>query len=133
MFIAHHDSGYGRLYGMLCTITGTTITVETNVQLSSDNYSGNAISAVKLDEGKVFIAHSYGSNYYLYGMVCTISGTTITKGTDTQLDSNVNTGKTISVIAINESKVFIVFPRSNPWLYSVVCTISGTSITKRYF
>lgn len=128
VFIANYGSS--KLFGMVCTISGTSITKGTNTQLSSDSYSSQVISAVKLDEGKVFIAHSYGSNYYLYGMVCTISGTSISKGTDTVISSTSNTGKIISATALSSSsKVFLAYVDMNDGLYAKICTISGTTIT----
>lgn len=131
VFIANYGSG--KLFGMVCIISGTSITKGTNTQLSSDTYSSQVISAVKLNEGKVFITYSYGSNYYLYGMVCTISGTTITKGTETKLCSDArDSGSEISVAVLDSSKVFIAFSHyvNSTLLYSIVCTINGTTITK---
>lgn len=133
IFIAHSTNSNYFLYGFVCTINGNEITVGIDTQLSSEVKSGNTISAVKLDEGKVFIAHSYGSSYYLYGMVCTISGTTIIKGTDTKLCSDArNGGSEISVAVLDSSKVFIAFSHyvNSTLLYSIVCTINGTTITK---
>lgn len=128
VFIAYTATLSRQLYGIVCEISGTKITKGTDKQLSSIDHSGDTISAVKLDEGKVFIAHSYGSSYYLYGMVCTISGTMITKGTDTQLSSIQNSGKVISVAKLDEGKVFIAHYENG--LFGMVCTISGTSISK---
>ena len=96
VFIAHSYrastsySSYYYLSGMVCTISGTSIAVGPDTQLSTEEKSGVGISAVALTDSKVFIAHNFGSGIgynHLYGMLCTISGTTITKGTDTQLSA----------------------------------------------
>lgn len=131
VLIAHSREGSFSLYAQVCTISGTTITCGTDTALSSVANSGKVISAVKLDEGRVLIVHSYGANYYLYGIVCTISGTTVIKGADTQLGTIVSTGSAISVVTLNENKVFIAHRYGNNRnLYGLVCTISGTTITK---
>ena len=131
VFIAHLGGSSSVLTSMVCTINGTSISVGVQAQLSGTANSGKVISAVKLDEGRVLIVHSYGANYYLYGIVCTISGTTVIKGSATQLSTAVSTGNAISVVTLNENKVFIAHRYGNNRnLYGLVCTISGTTITK---
>ncbi len=134
VFIAHSCDDFldGCLGAIVCTINGTEITAGSDTKLSTTSYTGGKMSAIALSENKVFIAHSYNSNNYLYAIVCNISGTTITKGTDTQLSSSVDSGYEISAIALSESKVFIAH-RSNTtncYLYAIVCTISDKTITK---
>ena len=128
VFVAYRNGNY--LYGVVCTISGTTITVGTDIQLSTINYAYDYVSAVDLGTDKVFIAHRNGS--YLYGVVCTISGTTITVGTDTQLSTSSSSYFYISAVALGTDKVFVAHQVSlSPGyrLYGVVCTISGTTIT----
>ena len=63
-------------------------------------------------------------------MVCTISGTTITAGTSTALNTNLSSGVTVSVCALSDSKVFVVHCYgSKYYLYGTACTINGTTIT----
>ena len=50
--------------------------------------AGSAISTCLIPNGNIFIAHSYGSSYYLYGIVCSINGTTITKGNDMAIENS---------------------------------------------
>lgn len=100
-------------------------------------FSGNRLSATTLCADKIFIAHSYNtstgtsvSQYSLYGMVCTISGTAISHGTDTQLVNNEYAGKKISAVALSSSKVFVAHSYGNYlYAYCTVCTINGTAIT----
>lgn len=126
---AYNSSDY-ILYGVVCTISGTTISVGANTQLSSILYTGRIMDVVVLDDSRVFIAHSYGNNYYLYGMVCTITNTTIKAGTDTALDSSANnTGSKISAVLLSKDKVFIAHSSTNYYLHGVVCTIDGTTMT----
>ena len=131
VFIAHSYNSSYYLYGIVCTISGTTITVGTDTAINSSVNSGSAISAVALDSTHVFIAHSYNSSkYYLYGIVCTISGTTITVGTDTAINSSAHSGSAISAVALNASDVIIYHhaPSSTATLYYVDVSISGTTI-----
>ncbi len=99
--------------------------------ISTTTMSGRIISAVALDKNKVFIAHSYGNNYYLYGIVCIIDEGKITVGTDTVISSTSNTGRVISAVALSENKVLIAhsYSSSDYVLRAVACTISGTVIT----
>ncbi len=138
VFIAHsNNSSNYYLNGIVCTISGTTITPGTDTTLVSTQYAGNVASAVLIDTNKVFIAHQSNSNYYLNGIVCTISGTTITPGTDTTLRSIMYSSNAARVCFIDTNKVFIthnsgkLYPNSSPtyYLYGIVCTISGTTIT----
>ena len=183
VFIAHsYDSSNRYLYGMVCTINGTTITTGTDTQLSASVYSGNSIStttlqngdiaiahsrikssyylcvtncsvsgttitvntytisndsyagsyvsATTLANGNLFVAHSYSSNYYLYGCVYTVSGHTFTKGTDTLLKNANKEGQyNIRALTLPSGKVFVTHNLGNYNLYACICTISGTSIT----
>lgn len=103
--------------------------------LSTAVNSGTAMSAVALSEGKVFIAYPSGSEKYLYGVVCTINGTTITPGTPTIINSSgYNLGETVCTVALNSSKVVVIHSAAHstgtrPPIAGVVCTISGTTIT----
>ena len=131
VLIIHSMSSTYSLYGMVCTINGTTITAGTDTELSSIKYSGLTISICLLPNGNIFIAHSYNTSYYLYGMVISISGTTITAGTDKGIVTNTsNSGRYISAVALDDNRVFIAHSlNSNYHLYGIVCTISGTTIS----
>jgi hypothetical protein len=137
VFIAHSYSTSYYLYGVVVTIDGASLVVGTDTQLNSTTYKGQGISAVALDENRVFIAHGHNSNtIYLYGMVVTIDGTTITAGTDTALNTSMaGTGYNISTCLLPNGNVFIAHSygdssNSGYQLYAMVVTIAGTKITK---
>jgi hypothetical protein len=133
IFIAHrYGSGTSNsyLYGMVVSISGSTITKGTDTALVSSAQSGNTISTCLLPNGNVFIAHSYGSSYHLYGMVVTIDGDTIKAGSDIALVSYTNTGYTISTELLPSGKVFIAHSYGSMGLYGMLVTIEGTTITK---
>ena len=131
IFIAHSYGSSNHLYGMVVSISGTTITKgnDTAINNTTSN-SGYAISTKLLANGNVFVAHSYGSNYYLYGIVCSINGTTIAKGNDTSISTANRAGVAISTCSLDNGNIFIAHSYStNFHLYAVVCTINGDSIT----
>lgn len=135
VFIAHSNGTSSNdakcVMGIVCTVSDTTFTIGTDTQITSASYTGYALSACLLSNGDVFIAHSYGSSFYLYGIVCTISGTTITKGTDTVISNSDRDGFSMSTCLLSDGKVFIAHSYStNYYLYGVVVSISGTTITK---
>jgi hypothetical protein len=107
----------------------------TDTKLCTGNYKGSTISTVKLDNNRVFIAHSNSSSYYLNVMVVTIDDTNITAGTDVQLVTSLtNSGYRISAVLLEENKVFIAHSSgtstaTSNYLYGIVCTINGTTIT----
>jgi hypothetical protein len=134
VFIAHGSASSSNasnyLYGVVCTINGATITVGTDTQLSSADYSGTTISACLLPNGNVFIAHRYGGSYHLRGMVCTIEGTIITAGTDTAIVGTDSAGWSISACLLPNGNVFIAHSYSSSYhLYGIVVSIDGTTIT----
>ena len=126
------SSDYVEIHGRICTISGTTITLGTDKTINSHSYSGTVISAKLIDTNKVFIAHTYSYNYNLYAQVCTISGTTITVGSDTSLVTTANSGSNnIQAVTVDTNKVVVFHQKDNTRsLNYMFCTISGTTITK---
>lgn len=133
VFIAHSNAYYKTLTAMVVSISGTTITAGTNVQLSSVNYSGLVISTCLLKNGNVFVAHKYDdTNHYLYGVVCSINGTTVTKGTDTAISTAKYSGYSISVEPLPNNKAFILHSSSltsTYTLYGIIINTDGIAIT----
>ena len=132
VFVAYSSSNY-YLYGLVCTIDGKNITMGNTTQLSSISNSGYLYKSVTvLDNNTVFIAHSVGSSFYLYGLICTIDGTEITTGISTKICDKENYKYNLSVVTLNENKIFIICSdndSSSRSLYGTVCTVDGTTIT----
>lgn len=128
LIIWGYNSSYHYLRGVVCTIRGTTITKGTITSLSSVANSGYGfMSAVALNDNDVFIAHDYdSSNYYLYGLVCRISGTTISVGTDTYLSTK---GYIASATLLSPNKVFVAHRGDNNYLYGLVCLVNNMTIS----
>lgn len=132
VFIAHsYDSSY-YLYGMVCSISGTTITAGSDTAIHSVTYSGGEISTVVLPDGKVFIAHDYDTKNYLYGTLLTINGTSITSNGAQMLVGIVDSGHTISTVLLPSGEVFVTHGilSNNNYLYGIVVSISDTTINK---
>lgn len=134
VFITHTYNDYNHLYGMICTINGDTIEINSDTELSALSCCGQYVSAIKLAENKIFIAYRANTYKDLYGMICTINGDTVTINTNMKLYTNSSGSKTtsnVSTVLISESKVFITFmaDSNDYYLYGLVCTISGDTIT----
>ncbi len=118
------------LYGMVCTISGATISHGADTQITTDSYAGKKISTVALSSSKVFIAHSYGNYLRAYVIVCTINGTTISYGTSTQVGTAMYAADyAMQVVKLNSNKVFVALDNNSSNIYGIVCTVDGTAIT----
>lgn len=136
VFIAHrYDSSNKYLYGMVVTISGTTITPGTDTKLQASNYAGASVSTCKVLSNLIFVAHSLNSSYSLYALRCSISGTTITASSSTQLMTSTNSGYVISTClrstGTDGGYVFVAHSDSADYLlYGFVCSVSKTSISR---
>lgn len=87
---------------------------------------GQSISVVKLSETKVFAAYSWSSNTRnLHAMVITIDNLEITAGVDTVIDITADTGKLISVIALDSERVYITYNLYSSCLYRKIIRINS--------
>ncbi len=134
VFVVHEGgTNNNTLIGAICTIEETTITKETGTTLIlSTNLYKTSFSAVALSSEKIFITYNYGEDELLYGFVCTISGTAISKGKNTKLSSKLVSANNLSTTALSPNKVFIAHMYGSGDLFpsGLVCTIDGTNITK---
>lgn len=132
----YFGSASGTLYGRVCTVSGSTITASgTETLLASDAlYDSRAsfvelqFSAVLLSTGAVFIAYKDSTQALLRGVVCTISGTTITVGTALTISNMSYSGSQARAVALTAGKAYVVYQGASG-LVGKVCTVSGTTIT----
>jgi hypothetical protein len=105
-----------------------------NTTSNSCNY---APSCIMLDENRVFIAHSYGSDNHLYGTIVEMNGDAIT-ATSAQLSSKQNScDQAPSCILLEDNKVFIAHVgvmdpsdhTSKDYLAGTIVQINGTTMT----
>lgn len=129
VFLIHtnNTSSY-YLYGRICEINEDgSITVGDRTQISTSSNSAHNARITRLSNNKVMICYHSGSNYYFYGVVCTIEGNVITTGTSKQIYSTSGI-QYWDVVDLSSSKVFVAFCNSSK-MYGIVCTIDGTTIT----
>lgn len=100
------DNAY--LCGATCTINGTSIAPQNYAILSALDSVTQAVYAVLISSNTIFIAYSSGTNNYLYGIVCTITGTTITVNAETQLSIQEHSAEAISVVKNSENKLIVL-------------------------
>lgn len=127
VFVVMRNSA--NLFAAICTVSNQTVTAGATVQIASNaNTNGNNfyVSAVTLTSSKVFVAYS-GANYPM-GIVCDISGTTITAGTSSTLAEASNGYAFVRAVALDSTRALVTH-RAGSNLNGIVCTISGTSIT----
>lgn len=134
VFIVHGSGSSDNhlLQGIVCTIDGTTITKGTDTTLSSVEQSGRFSNITILSSNKVFISYGNSTSYCLQGLVCSVNGTTISKGNITTLVSSINSATwIISIATLSSNKVFISYGGSYGTykLNALVCTIDNTTIT----
>lgn len=134
VFTRGDNASYRTIVAYAVDFSGGTITVGTSVIVFSSN-AGNFADMCVLEDNKVFFAfgdESGGTTAggYATGVVCTVSGTTVTVGTALRLSENyssgVYTGRRVTVAKLSSTKVFASLDGGR---YCRVCNISGTTIT----
>ena len=118
------------LCAIVCTINETTINKGTETTISSETYSQYKISAVALSEEKVFIVYSNNKiGQYLHAIVCTINGTTITKGISAKISSENTFNTSMSTLIVDNNRAFIAFSgEDSNYLYTTTITINDLDI-----
>lgn len=128
-----------RLYALICTVNTQTNTVTpgTVVNVSSDTAAAEIISVVALTSSKVALVYS-GSATRTLAMIrcriCTISGTTITMGTQQQLQPSNQFWGAGKAVKLTDSSFLLTGCASSSsaasiTLQAAVCTVSGTTVT----
>ena len=109
----------GDLVEYINGIGGQTTETSALTTLNGTKYTGYPIKSLKLDENRVFITHGVSSSRanecYLYGMVVTIEGATITVGTDMQLSTEKLTGYRVSLQLLENGNIFIAHAYSTSY------------------
>lgn len=123
VFIGHYYAN-SRLYGVICTIDDTTITVGTDTQLANIDNTAQSTFAIYLGNNNIFIAHLRGTK--LYGLLCTINDQNqINPSADIEIGYYYNFA---TATLINQNKVFVTYTGTNTSLYGKVCIIKNNSI-----
>lgn len=127
VFVTYNAYGSGKVYGIVCEVSKNTITTGTEtflLQGYNSTTSGNLISSTLIDENKIIIAYAYSSSE-TKAIICTISGTTISVGNSTNVNSYTND---IFITALENNKAFLVSGSGSSTRANII-EISGTTIT----
>lgn len=122
------DATSDRADAVSATVSGTTISLGTPVQLNSTTFSGNNTTIVKLDTNKVACLYKVSGTVVLRMRIATISGNTMSFG------SEVTTGASHASIAVSGSSqidtdVFLMTASDTGGITLYTCTVSGTTPT----
>ena len=130
MVIVYDGAGSGAGYGIVGTISGTSISYGSAVQYSGGNAQHSQATYDSTNQ-RVVVAYADSANSgYLTVAVGTVSGTSISWGTPVVADSTANDLYIGIDFDINEGKVLIIWKDNvTAYNYSIVGTVSGTSIS----
>ena len=119
VFISHVGSSDNNLYGMICGVNSkqSTITAGTDIVLTGNAYP--ATSSILLPDGDVCIAYKKKDDNAISAMICTISDTVVTPGTDVDLGSTCPTA--FSAFGLQNGNIFIPHATvTNYYLYGQI-------------
>ena len=128
--VVYDGAGSGAGYGIVGTISGTSVSYGSAVQYSGGNAQHSQVTYDSTNQ-RVVVAYVDSANSgYLTVAVGTVSGTSISWGTPVVADSTVNDFYIGIDFDINAGKVLIIWKdNSTAYNYGIVGTVSGTSIS----
>ena len=128
--VVYDGAGAGAGYGIVATISGTSVSYGSAVQYSGGNARHSQVTYDSTNQ-RVVVAYSDDANSrYLTVAVGTVSGTSISWGTPVVADSTANDMYLGIDFDINAGKVLIIWKDdSTAYNYGIVGTVSGTSIS----
>ena len=126
---------YWSVYGVVCTINNGVVTAGTTVAINTvENVAHTArnVVALALSSTKVVVIFSNDVSETLtsaFGKVCTISGTSISVGSEKEIKCSDNYWGYAKAAALSSSSFIVVGESTNYNIYAVICTVSGSTIT----
>ena len=127
--ISYRDSTNTRSQSIVGTVSGTSISFGSPTSFITNN--ANPVRSVYVGSGKVVVIYRDANNsYHGYAIVGTVSGTSISFGSQVQFNGG-NTPDLMPVYDSNAGKVVISYRDSgnNSYPTAIVGTVSGTSIS----
>lgn len=129
--IIYQSSADSKKYIQILSISGTTITTNTQVELDAGTTSGMVVSLEYLTTNTLLCVYAADNTDTLVAKIITVSGTVPTINGSNTLDAtsaDYNIGK---IAVISSTKAAIVYSESsNTDTYAAILTISGTTVTK---
>ena len=129
LMLVYGNSSMKSVYAKVVKLEGTKIVSSgTEVQLNSGDYSANELAIVSLPNNNVIVFHTTKSKYALFGCLCTINGTTITKVSTKTINNSENyTSRPCYARKLKNDKVLVVYGQNHT--YGSVCSVEGTTFT----
>ena len=138
LLVCYNESGRK---AKVCTVSGSagseTFTYGSELNIGSNNFNLGKNSP-KLSSlgttGNYLLTYDRQASGYMYGIVLSVSGTAVTKGTETVITSRSLAGLTLTSHAVDvtdSTKALAVWIdlAANDYIYAASLTISGTSIS----
>ena len=130
IIVVYDGASSGAGYGIVGTISGTSVSYGSAVQYSSGNAYFSQVTYDSTNQRVVVAYADTANSNYLTAVVGTVSGTSISWGTPVVADSTASDFYTGIDFDINAGKVLIIWKDNvTAYNYSIVGTVSGTSIS----
>jgi hypothetical protein len=130
IIVVYDGAGSGAGYGIVATISGTSVSYGSAVQYSSGNAQHSQVTYDSTNQRVVVAYADTANSNYQTAVVGTVSGTSISWGTPVVADSTASDFYTGIDFDINAGKVLIIWKdNTTAYNYSIVGTVSGTSIS----
>ncbi len=130
-FVYRYQNATDGVYIRVLTVSGTTITMGTQVTANATGHDWG-YGIVKMDTDKYLASYArYNGGYRQYLRAGTVSGTTITQGSETNDSNDMNNTK---LYRITTDKALLIYHGNNTgnnyYNYCEIITLSGTTITQ---
>lgn len=124
----YEDTSDNKLYGVICTVSGTTITSGTPVKLyDAETVNSRTFDICKLDTDKFLVTFVNLSSDDPLAVACTVSGTVITAGSSTQIEASTSVGATMCEQMTTDEA--IVFYNDGTNISCKFLSVSGTTVS----
>ena len=125
-----NQSSTGKLFAVVGTVSGTSISFGSIAYVSSTNYGNYPVCAFDPNTANKFVIAYAGFGNYGTAVVGTVSGTSISFGSEYIFNSVMNSNYTSVSFDPNTANKFVVsFRNGNTYGSAVIGTVSGTSIS----
>ncbi len=124
-------SGDNGLYGVVGTVSGTSISYGTPVVVESGQFYDITNAVFDSSNNKIVFGYRTGTSSGVKMVVATISGTTVSFGSATSVEAASTENGTAIGYDVASGKIVVVYKAAanNQYVTGVVGTISGTSIS----
>ena len=129
--ITYHSSADNKKYVQILSISGTTITTNTQVELDAGTNNGLRVSLEYLTTNTLLCVYAADNTDTLVAKIITVSGTVPTVNGSNTLDATSANYNISKIGVMSSTKAAITYSESsNTDTFAAVLTISGTTVTK---